>query len=100
MTVSIQEINDAVRFGNFTNEQLRSIGDAITYRRSLMLKENKRELTVGRTVKFANRGRTITGEVTKVNRKYVYVREAANSFNGGIFATTWKVPGYMLTPIN
>jgi hypothetical protein len=26
----------------------------------------------------------------------VIVREQANSFNGGIFATNWRVPGNML----
>lgn len=95
--ISIQDVNTAIMFGNFTDEQLRSIGSAVTYRRNLILKDNKRQLAVGSQVKFVGReGRTVVGIVQKINRKFVIVREQANSFNGSIFATNWRVPGNML----
>ena len=97
MTLSIQQVNDAIAFGNFTDEQLRLIGQAVAYRRNRILQANKSQLTVGSNVKFVGRnGRTVVGVVQKINRKYVIVREQPNSFNGGIFATNWRVPGNML----
>ena len=97
MTISIQDVNTAIMFGDFTDEQLRSIGTAITYRRNQILKANKREMTVGSQVKFVGRqGRTVIGEVTKINRKFIIVREQPSSVNGSIFATNWRVPGNML----
>jgi hypothetical protein len=54
-------------------------------------------MTVGSKVKFVGRqGRTVVGEVTKINRKFIIVKEQPSSFNGGIFATNWRVPGNML----
>lgn len=95
--LSIQDVNTAIMFGDFTDEQLRSINSAITYRRNQILRANKREMAVGSEVKFVGReGRVVVGQVTKINRKFIIVREQANSFNGGIFATNWRVPGNML----
>ena len=97
MTISITEVNQAIMFGNFTDEQLRSIGMAVTYRRNQILSANKRQLAVGSKVKFVGRqGRTVIGSVEKINRKFIIVKEQPNSFNGGIFATNWRVPGNML----
>jgi transcription elongation factor len=97
MTISITEVNQAIMFGDFTDEQLRSIGMAVTYRRNQILSANKRQLAVGSKVKFVGRqGRTVIGNVEKINRKFIIVKEQANSFNGGIFATNWRVPGNML----
>lgn len=97
MTISIQDVNTAIMFGDFTDEQLRSIGSAITYRRNQILKSIKREMAVGSKVKFVGRqGRTVVGEVTKINRKFIIVKEQPSSFNGGIVVTNWRVPGNML----
>lgn len=96
MSLSIQEVNDAIAFGNFTDQQLRLVSQAITYRRNLILKANKRQLTVGSNVKFTGRnGRTIVGIVEKINRKYVIVKEQPISG----FATNWRVPGNMLEAV-
>ena len=93
--LSILDVNTAIMFGDFNDEQLRSIGQAVTYRRNQILKANKREMTVGSKVKFVGRqGRTVVGEVTKINRKFIIVREQPQS--NGIFATNWRVPGNML----
>ena len=95
--LSINDVNTAIMLGNFTDEQLRSISQAIIYRRNQILKENKRQLTIGSRVKFEGRGRTIVGEVTKINRKFVIVKEQPQG--NSIFGTNWRVPGNMLVAI-
>ena len=97
MTISITEVNQAIMFGDFTDEQMRSINMAITYRRNQILSANKRQLAVGSKVKFTGRqGRTVIGSVEKINRKFIIVKEQPSSVNGSIFATNWRVPGNML----
>jgi hypothetical protein len=94
--VTIQDVNSAIMFGDFTNDQLNSIASAIKFRRGQITKEVKRGLTIGEKVKFVNSrtGGVVIGNVTKVNRKFVIVREAAKS--NGFFATQWRVPASML----
>ena len=95
MTMSIQDVNTAIMFGDFTDEQLRSISSAITYRRNQILSQNKRQLAVGSQVKFTGRyGRTVFGSVQKINRKFIIVREQPAGNN--MFGTNWMVPGNML----
>ena len=88
--LSIQDVNSAIMFGNFTNEQLESIAAAIKYRRSQIARENKRAIMMGDVVKFVNprSGRTHQGNVVKINIKNVKVREGF---------TTWNVPASMLS---
>jgi hypothetical protein len=87
---SIQDVNSAIMFGSFTNEQLNSIATAIKYRRAQVTKENKRSIVLGDVVKFVNprSGRTHQGSVVKINIKNVKVREGL---------TTWNVPASMLS---
>jgi len=88
--LSIQDVNSAIMFGSFTNEQLNSIATAIKYRRAQVARENKRSIVVGDVVKFINprSGRTHQGNVVKINIKNVKVKEGF---------TTWNVPANMLT---
>ena len=88
--LSIQDVNSAIMFGSFTNEQLNSIATAIKYRRAQVTKENKRSIVLGDVVKFVNprSGRTHQGSVVKINIKNVKVREGL---------TTWNVPASMLS---
>jgi hypothetical protein len=88
--LSIQDVNSAIMFGSFTNEQLNSIAGAIKYRRSQVAKETKRSIVLGDVVKFVNprSGRTHQGNVVKINIKNIKVREGF---------TTWNVPANMLT---
>jgi tRNA(Leu) C34 or U34 (ribose-2'-O)-methylase TrmL len=69
--LSIQDVNSAIMFGSFTNEQLNSIASAIKYRRAQVTKENKRSIVLGDVVKFVNprSGRTHQGSVVKINIK-------------------------------
>ena len=95
MTISIQDVNTAIMFGDFTDEQLRSIGAAITYRRNQILSQNKRQLAVGSQVKFTGRGgRVVVGSVQKINRKFIIVKEQPQG--NSMFGTNWRVPGNML----
>jgi hypothetical protein len=88
--LSIQDVNSAIMFGSFTDEQLRSIGDAIRYRRAQIVKETRRSIMVGDVVRFTHpkTGRTHQGAVVKIKIKNVQVRENL---------TTWNVPANMLT---
>jgi len=87
--LSIQDVNSAIMFGSFTNEQLESIAAAVKYRRAQVARENKRSIMLGDVVKFVNprSGRTHQGNVVKINIKNVKVKEGF---------TTWTVPANML----
>lgn len=89
---TIQQVNSAIMFGNFTNTELNSIIDAIKFARANLTKQAKRSLTVGSLVKFtsAKRGVTVTGTVEKVAIKFVTVRT-----NQGL----WRVPANMLEAV-
>lgn len=80
---TIADINQAIMFGNFSNEQLSSVLDAVKFARAQLSKVNKRQFTVGSPVKFtSNRnGRTYTGTVEKVKIKYVLVATQMGRFN-------------------
>ena len=88
--LTIQQVNTAIMFGDFTNEQLSSITDAVKYRRAQIGKEAKRAITVGCQVKFSHpkTGQVHVGEVVKIAIKNVRVREGY---------LTWNVPANMLT---
>ena len=89
--MNIKEINTAIMHGDFTNEQLNSIGDAIRFARAQLVARNKMSLSIGSIVKFTSSTKgTISGTVKKINRKYVLVNEAGKAFS------TWRVPANML----
>jgi len=87
---TIQEVNTAIMFGNFTNDQLTSIVNAVQYARAQLGKQKIRTFTKGDTVKFTSAkrgGLVVQGTVTKVAIKYVTVKDGA---------MLWKVPANML----
>ena len=81
--MTIQEINSAIMSGNFTNDQLASIGDAIRFARANLVRQTKRQLTIGSKVKFtSNRnGMTYTGTVDKIKIKFVLVNTPQGRYN-------------------
>ena len=88
--MNIKQINTAIMQGNFTNEELNSIGDAIRFARAQLVVRNKSVLTIGSNVKFTSSTRgTISGVVKKINRKFIIVDQP------GQFRS-WKVPANML----
>jgi hypothetical protein len=88
-TATIQQVNEAIMFGDFTNEQLNAIAQAIKYRRAQITKDKVRSFWNGDNVKFVHpkTGRTHFGVVSKVKIKFVTVREGN---------TNWNVPATML----
>ncbi len=98
MTVStVAEVNAAIISGNFTNEQLNAIGDAIRFARAQIANQVKFTLVKGSKVKFTGRqGVKILGTVEKVNRKFILVREDKPGVQiGGV----WRVPANMLEAV-
>ena len=88
--MNIKQINTAIMQGNFTNEELNSIGDAMRFARAQLVVRNKSALTIGSSVKFTSSTRgTISGVVKKINRKFIIVDQP------GQFRS-WRVPANML----
>jgi hypothetical protein len=90
--MNITQVNQAIMYGNFTNDELSSIIDAVKYGRARLTREIKRGLAVGDNVNFNSTklGRNVTGVITKIAIKYVTVRTATG---------LWRVPANMLTRI-
>jgi hypothetical protein len=70
-------------FGNFTNDELTSMIDAVKFARAQLTKQNKRAFQLGDSVKFtSNRnGLTYVGTVRKVKIKYILVNTPGGLFN-------------------
>lgn len=87
--VSIKDVNSAIIAGNFSNDQLSSIIDAVRFARSQLTQQTKRSLSLGSTVKFTSikNGMNYVGTVDKIAIKYVTVRTSQG---------LWKVPANML----
>jgi hypothetical protein len=81
--MNIAQINSAIIKGNFTNDDLSSIIDAVKFARSRLTQKNKFAFKAGSPVKFtSNRnGVTYNGIVDKVKIKYILVKTNAGMFN-------------------
>ena len=89
---TIQEVNQAIMFGNWTNVELTSIIDAVRWRKATLAKLTKASLAVGDNVNFTSSktGMNVTGVVMKIAIKYVTVKTAQG---------LWRVPANMLEKI-
>jgi hypothetical protein len=87
--MSVQSINNEILAGNFTNDQLTSIIDAVKFARARLAEKTKRSVTLGSAVKFTSTktGITLQGTVDKIAIKFVTVRTQQG---------LWKVPASML----
>lgn len=85
--MNINDINQAIMWGKWTDDQLNSMWMAVKFAKSQLGKKNKYSFNPGDTVKFVARGREVRGTIVKVMQKNVQVREGL---------TTWKVPANML----
>lgn len=92
---TIQEINSTIIGGVFTNDQLNSIVQAVTFARNQLATKNKFTFRTGSAVKFTSsrNGQLVLGTVEKVNRKFIIVRETGKAFG------TWRVPANMLEAV-
>jgi hypothetical protein len=90
---TVQEINQAIMFGDFTNTELVSIIDAVKWKRATLAKLTKASLAVGDSVEFTSSktGMTLQGTVTKIAIKYVTVRTPQGA---------WRVPANMLSKLD
>ena len=90
--MDIREITDALIFGNLTNQELDHVVEAVKYARAKLGRATIRTITVGSNVQFINSrtGRNITGQVTKIGRKNLVVREHGFSYGN------WRVPANMV----
>jgi hypothetical protein len=90
--MSIQTVNAEILAGNFTNEQLSSVIDAVKFARARLSEKNKRSITLGSNVNFTSTktGQNYTGVVTKIAIKYVTVKTISG---------LWRVPANMLTVV-
>ncbi len=90
--MSLATITREIVAGNFTNDELNKIGDAIRFARSQLTQQNRRSLVVGTNVKFTNSktGQVISGRVEKMALKFATVSTPTGR---------WKVPASMLTTI-
>jgi hypothetical protein len=76
-------------------DQIVKVAERVKLQRDFVQNQNRRTLVIGDTVEFVARGVLINGEVTKINRKTVMVRQATR--NNTI--TNWKVPAEMLKKV-
>jgi len=90
---TVQEINQAIMFGDFTNTELSSMIDAVKWRRATLAKLTKASLAVGDTVNFTSSktGMNVTGVVMKIAIKYVTVQSVKG---------LWRVPANMLSKVD
>jgi hypothetical protein len=89
---TIQEVNTAIMFGDWTNVELMSMIDAVKWKRATLAKLTKASLRVGDEVSFTSSktGLEVTGTVTKIAIKYVTVQTSAGA---------WRVPANMLSKV-
>ncbi len=90
--MNIKDINQAIMFGTWTNDQLTSIIDAVKWNRAQLIQTTKRSLRLGANVNFTNSitRQNVTGIVTKIAIKYITVKTVQGS---------WRVPANMLSVI-
>lgn len=87
--MNIGQINSSIMSGDFTNDQLTSIIDAVKFARAQLTRQKRRSFSVGDAVKFTSmkNGVTYTGTVEKIKLKYVLVKSPT---------ARWNVPANML----
>lgn len=90
--LTVAQISKAIMSNGFSNEDLVIIADAVKSRRERLAFINKKVISVGEHVSFNSQkyGRKITGQVTKIARKFLTIRE--HGYNHG----NWKVPAFMV----
>ena len=89
---NIQQLNQSIMFGTWTDTELSSMIDAIKWNRAQLVKSIKLSIGRGDQVKFTSHktGQTMTGTVRKVAIKYVTVDTPQG---------LWRVPANMLEAV-
>jgi uncharacterized protein YkvS len=75
------------------NDQLNQLVEAVKLKRTHLARQAVRSFLVGDIVQFTKKnGVSVSGQVRKINKKYIIVNESASG-------TQWRVPGTMLTKL-
>ena len=91
MQMQVQDVVNAIKISDFSNEDFVAIMEAVHNARAQSGKQTIRQLQVGDTVNFKGRRNVIiTGTVVKIKIKNVVVQDNANQ-------AKWNVPASMLT---
>ena len=86
--LTAQQINSAITYQSWNNDEISSMAAALKYARAKLVKKNIWSYRLGDQVKFTGRsGRAEVGQVIKIAQKFVTVKCGA---------TTWRVPANML----
>jgi len=93
MLSSIQEVNQSIMFGTWTDQELSSMIDAVKFAKAGLQKRTIRSLSLQSNVEFTSHktGRTMRGFVKKIAQKYVTVDTGLG---------LWKVPANMLRVVD
>ena len=93
--ITVEQIRKQIYLGDFTNDDINMIVQACQYARAQLARQNINTIRAGHHVQFRNAktGRNITGEVLKVGRKFLTVREHGMSWGN------WRVPANMVEVI-
>lgn len=85
----LSETVRSIMFGEFTNEELNQVVQALKFRRAELAKSAKQSLAIGSKVSFSDRGGKIyIGNVVGIKVKNVIVKTGL---------TSYRVPASMLT---
>lgn len=89
---TIADIRSALIGGNFTNDELEQVAQALRFARTQIGRQTIRSLRTGDTVKFTSpkTGVTFRGTVDKVKIKYILVATPQGRYN---------VPASLVEPI-
>jgi len=89
---TLEQIRSQIMFGTFTYDEINTILQACQFARAQIARQNIRSVRAGSNVQFwsSKTGKNITGQVTKVGRKFLTVREHGMMFH------TWRVPANMV----
>jgi len=87
MAITINQINQAIMFGELTNDQLNSVIAAVKFARNELGKTKRWAFDVGSKVKFASRGVVFIGTVEKIMTKKILVKTSVGNY---------RVPAEML----
>lgn len=94
MQMQVQDVVNAIKVSDFSNEDFVAIMEAVHNARAQSGKQTIRQLQVGDTVNFKGRRNVlVTGTVVKIKIKNVVVLDNATQ-------TKWNVPASMLNLVS
>jgi hypothetical protein len=93
MALTINQVNDAIIAGTFTNDQLNSILTSIKLAKNMLTWGNLSKFRPGESVSFVTKGKKIIGTVERTLQKNVHVKESGKPFGSG---KLWRVPAFAL----